>query len=80
MNIKYMNLYKEGAKQFESREGIEDNYEEVMEDLGWNAFYNDGYKCQSDCECYFIITEVYGIETGNNWMDEILTNSTQGAA
>ena len=80
MTIKYNDLYREGAKQFESREGIEDNYEEVMEDLGWNAFYNDGYKCRSDAEAYFIIVEYYGIETGNNWFDEVITERTQGAA
>ncbi len=80
MTIKYKDLYREGAKQFEAREGIEDNYEEVMEDLGWNAYFNDGHHCQSDAECYFIITEFYGIETGNNWFDEVIAERTQGAA
>lgn len=80
MKIKYMYLYKEGAKQFESRKGVEEHYEEMLEDLSWNAYYNDGYKCQSDAECYFLITEAMDEETANNWMDEVIAERTQGAA
>ena len=81
MKIRYMDTYKEGEKQFSERTYINlDNLDDNLEDLAWNAYYNDKYKIKSDAEGYFVITEYYGIDEGNKWMLEQMTSNEVGAA
>ncbi len=83
MKIKYMNLYKEGAKQFEERitsDMTTDEYDELLEDMSWGAYYNDAHHCKSDSEAYFIICEAMTEEEANDWMDERMTATIGGAA
>ena len=58
-------IYDLGADQIERRykNFPFERWTQVMEDLAWNAFYNDNYKIRTLAEGYFLIVEVYTEDT-----------------
>ena len=68
-------IYRQGMQVFEAKyiNLEEDEYKEVMEDMAWNAFYNDNHKVNSIAEGYFLISEVYGDKEANKYLMENTT-------
>ena len=61
-------VYKKGMMLFDDRyhgyDLSEKEYEDLVKDLAWNAFYNGSHRIQTPEEGYYLVTEAYGIEEG----------------
>ena len=64
-------LYRAGMNEFENRDiwnMNEEDFMEEVENLIWNAIYNDNHMIQSEAEGYAIIAEYHSIEEAEEYL------------